>query len=228
MATKFSFNGLLSSLSKIIAEGEPVEKKHSKTPRQKAHEEEIQNAIIVLAAEVIRCNKNYTTPTENFISEFLAKQFGAVGIKRKVTAINNHLHLGTEPVSRMACKELKLLTTYDSRLIIITFLFGVADIDDFINAKEIRCIRRVAGYLDISEDDFKEIKTSFTSSSSPFVVLDIHEDASMEQIKTAYRKMLLKFHPDKREAHISIADANAKFRQIQRAFEVIKQMKLKP
>ena len=40
--------------------------------------------------------------------------------------------------------------------------------------------------------------------------------------KVAYRKMVLKFHPDKREDDVSEEEASLKFREIKRAFETIK------
>ena len=116
-----------------------------------------------------------------------------------------------------------LVTTYDSRVSITQFLFGVAGADDFVNAKELRCLSRIATYLGVSDKDFKEIKQAFLQTSSPYAVLGVDEEATIEQVKIAYRKMVLKFHPDKREAHITEEEANIKFREIQRAFELIKE-----
>lgn len=222
---KFSFNNLFGSLSKIISEAEVVEKKDKKHPQQKAHDDEIQNAIIVLASAVVRCNHNYTTETELFIYQFLSKQFGATGVKQKMKAIEGHLEAGPEPLLRIACKELVMLTTHQSRVTITEFLFGVAAVDDFVNAKETRCIHRLAGYIGISEYDFKELRFRFMSENNPYKLLGIDDECSMEEVRVAYRKMVLKHHPDKREAHISEEEASVKFRQIQHAFETIKKLR---
>ena len=219
--TKFSFNNLVNSISKLMSEEQDIEKPR-RNPQQAAHEIEIQNAILVLAAEVIKCNRNFNTGTEDFILNFFVQQFGAKGGKQRLNAIRNHLEMGIEPLLKISCKELKMLTTYDSRLSIAQFLFGVADADDFVNPKEIRCITRIATYLGISDKDFKELKQAFIRESNPYKLLGIDDDATLEQVKIAYRKMVLKFHPDKREAHTNEDEANAKFREIQRAFELIK------
>lgn len=218
---KFSFTNLVNSISKLISEEDVIEKPH-KHPQQAAHEIEIQNAILILAAEVIRCNKNYTTGTEDFILQFFTKQFGERGAKQRIRSITNHLEASTEPLLKIACKELKMLTTHDSRLSIVQFLFGVADADDFVNPKELRCLNRLATYLGISDKDFKELKHAFISENNPYKILGIEEEATIEQVKTAYRKMVLKFHPDKRDASVTAEEANAKFLQVQRAFELIK------
>ena len=204
-----------------MSEEQDIEKPR-RNPQQAAHEIEIQNAILVLAAEVIKCNRNFNTGTEDFILNFFVQQFGAKGGKQRLNAIRNHLEMGIEPLLKISCKELKMLTTYDSRLSIAQFLFGVADADDFVNPKEIRCITRIATYLGISDKDFKELKQAFIRESNPYKLLGIDDDATLEQVKIAYRKMVLKFHPDKREAHTNEDEANAKFREIQRAFELIK------
>jgi DnaJ like chaperone protein len=193
---KFSFNNLVNSISKLISEEQVIEKR--KDPQQAAHEIEIQNAILLLAAEVIRCNRNYTSGTEDFIVQFFVKQFGEREAKQRISSVSGHLDMGTEPLLKIACKELKMLTTHDSRLSILQFLFGVADADDFINPKELRCLNRIATYLGISDKDFKELKLAFISENNPYKILGIEEEATLEQVKAAYRKMVLKFHPDKR------------------------------
>src|SRR4051812_20347826 len=110
MPGKFSFNNLIDSISKLISEEQVVEKKQSSS--QKAHDDEIQNAILVLAADVVRCNRNYTAETEKFIHNFLSKQFNAPGLKHKMNAVSEHLDVGTEPLTKISCKELRMLTTY--------------------------------------------------------------------------------------------------------------------
>jgi DnaJ like chaperone protein len=195
-----------------------VEKKLS--PQQKAHQQEIENAILVLAAEVLRCDKNLNEETERFIQQFMDKQFG-VG-KHRIKSVANHLEIGTEPFTKIACKELKMLTTHDSRLSITTFLFGVASADDFVNAKELRILQRIAGYLGISDKDFKQLKHTALAGNNPYYALGVEEEVSWEELKAAYRKMVLKFHPDKRADNVSEEEASLKFREIKRAFELLK------
>ncbi len=123
-------------------------------------------------------------------------------------SVVNHLEIGTEPFTKIACKELKLLTTHDSRINIVDFLFGVAAVDDFVNAKELRCVHRIAGYLGVSEKDFKQVKHTALSGNNPYYALGIEENVTMEEVKNAYRKMVLKFHPDKRNDDVSEEEAS--------------------
>lgn len=219
MSQSFSFQRLLKSFSKIVSEEKPATEKL--TPQQKAHQTEIENCILVLAAEVIRCDRNYSDDTEHFVRQFISTQFGAKGLNQRMKAIHNHLDTGTEPYLKIACKELVLLTTQESRLSVIRFLLGVACADNFITAKETRCVHRLAGYLKVSDAEFKELKQNFINKNNPFSVLGIENDSTLVQAKAAYRKMVLKFHPDKREEGVSEKEAETKFREIQHAFETI-------
>ena len=218
---KFSFNSFIGSVSKLISEGDVVEK--GPTAQQKAHQQEIENSILVLVADVIRCDRNFTNDTEVFVQEFLAKQFGPTNKTHRSTTVTNHIEVGTEPFTKIACKELKMLTTHDSRLSILKFLFGVAAADDFVNPKELRILTRIAGYLGISDSDLKQVKRAALSSNNPYYTLELEDGATYEEVKAAYRKMVLKYHPDKRDDGVTEEEANLKFREIKRAFELIKQ-----
>lgn len=51
----------------------------------------------------------------------------------------------------------------------------------------------------------------------PYEVLDISPVASLDEIKSAYRKAARLYHPDKN----SSADASARFREVQAAYELL-------
>jgi len=217
---KKSFDALIGSISKLMSD-EGTEAKSKKSPQQKSHDDEIQNAILVLAADVLRCDRNFTTETEWVIQNFLTQHFGAIGVKQKLKQVYKHIDTGTEPFTRIACKELKLLATQESLLQVVHFLFTVAAADDFANAKEIRRIERIATNLGISEKDFKNIRNQFLQENSPYFILGIGEEATWLEVKRAYRKAILRSHPDKRNKDMSEQEARIKFLEVQRAFEVI-------
>lgn len=219
MAKKFSFTTLIKSVSSLI--NEEGEKRQKHTPLQQSHQLEIENSVIVLVATVVRCNNNFTSETEKHFQDYMEQQFGAAGRRQRLKQITHHIKIGTEPFTKIACKELKLLTTYHSRLNILHFLFGIAASDDFINPKELRCLQRIGTYMEVTSDDFLLVKEKFAAQQNPYLLLGIEEGVSIEKVKTAYRKMILKYHPDKVKNKVSEAEAARKFREIQRAYEII-------
>ena len=222
------FNTILNSFFQSLSGEESGPEPPQSNAKQKAHDAEIQQAILPLIAQVIRCDRNFVSETEKFILEFYRLQFNSHHGRAFLETIAGLMDLGTEGQTKIACRELSILTTHDSRIFVLRFLFGVAASDDFINSKEIRCIRRIAGYLNISDSDFKEIQLGFTAGHNPHKVLGIEPDATWIEVKAAYRKMVLQFHPDKRAAQISEKEAALKFGEIKKAFEIIRKMHAAP
>ena len=112
-----------------------------------------------------------------------------------------------------------------SRLQLLHFLFGIAKADGFVVESEIEEIRKIAGYLYINERDYSSIKAMFyDASENAYQILEITKEASNEEVKKAYRKMVKKYHPDKLqglgEEHLK--GANEKFQSIQSANDRIK------
>ncbi|GMN43988.1 hypothetical protein TIFTF001_013190 [Ficus carica] len=55
-----------------------------------------------------------------------------------------------------------------------------------------------------------------------YAVLGIRKDASFSDVRTAYRKLALKWHPDRWTRNPAVAgDANRRFQQIQEAYSVL-------
>ncbi|XP_058191597.1 uncharacterized protein LOC131308661 isoform X1 [Rhododendron vialii] len=61
-----------------------------------------------------------------------------------------------------------------------------------------------------------------TNGSSYYSVLGIRQDASFSDIRSAYRKLALKWHPDRWTKNPAVAgEANHRFQKIQEAYSVL-------
>ena len=103
---------------------------------------------------------------------------------------------------RQVCLQLNGNINHSSRLEIIHFLFGVAASDNEIHSKEIDTIKRIATYMNINSYDFESIKSmiiknGINNSENWYTILGLTKDATDLDVKKAYRKMAVKYHPDK-------------------------------
>lgn len=219
MAEKFSIKQLLKAVHKLATEDAepPVQ-----NPRHASQQIEIENALLILCAEVLRSRQQYSTASEKFITDFFEKQFGEKDAQLRLQSVYNHIQSGTSPLLRIACTELSLLTTGASRIHITEFLFGLAGSDNMLSPRELRCLQRIANYLHIQKDDYRTIKERFVQLYDPYALLGCNENDSPEVIRLAYRKMVLKYHPDKQKNEAEKQAASQKFRQVKQAYESIK------
>jgi DnaJ like chaperone protein len=191
-----------------------------------AHTSDLETNLIVLASAVIRADGRITIDEINFVRQFIANQFTENHLDEKVAILNYCLQ--KEYDLRKTCEELRSSCTHSTRVQTIHFLFDVAIADKNLAKVEADLIFKIAGWLNINDVEFKSIKNSYSSEQfSSYHLLGLKPDASFEEIKTSYRKLVLQYHPD-RTPNISVSEKKfleEKFLQIQQAFEKIKKEK---
>lgn len=126
--------------------------------------------------------------------------------------------------TQQICVQIRQNLTHASRLQLIHFLFGIAKADGNVVEVEVNTIRTIASYLYISLNDFESIKAMFyEDSESSYKILEVEKNATNDEVKTAYRKMVKKYHPDKLQ-HLGeehVKGAEEKFKKVQKAYEQI-------
>jgi DnaJ like chaperone protein len=111
------------------------------------------------------------------------------------------------------------------RIQLIHYLFGIAKSDGDVSTSEMQLIERIAAMLGVPNVEFESVKNMFYRNvDSDYKILGIEESASDDEVKKAYRKMAVTFHPDK---VASMGEeyqkgAKEKFQMIQDAYEAIK------
>lgn len=127
------------------------------------------------------------------------------------------------------------------RLQIIYFLTGLAMVDKAIKGSEYKLLLSLVHSLSLKEEDFHSIVAMYLKSErqtnkesnnnlkidyqkkKSFKILGIKEGASFEDIKKAYRLLVMKYHPDKfeSEGQDQIEIAKNRFITIQQAYEYL-------
>ena len=107
-------------------------------------------------------------------------------------------------------------------------LFGVAAADQVVDTNEASILEQIAFELGIKQPDFISLQAMFVADKkAAYKILEIEENASDDEVKKAYRKMAVKYHPDKVH-HLGPdfqKDANIKFQKITEAYETIKKQR---
>jgi len=183
-------------------------------------------SLLVLASVVIKADNHQDQRELDFVRRQFSKMYGNV---RANNAFKLFKNINKQQVStRQVCLQIRKMMDHPSRLQLLHFLFGIAQADNVIVESEIKEIHKISQYLGISKKDFDSIKAMFyTDHENPYRVLEISRSASVADIKSAYRKMAKKYHPD-RVLHLGEEHqkgAEEKFRQVQEAYELIKAKK---
>lgn len=116
------------------------------------------------------------------------------------------------------------------RAAMLELLVRLASADATIDEPERRHLRNAARIFDVSSESFEQlIAQQSTDFSHHYSVLGITEDASMDEIKRAYRKLVTEYHPDKVIAK-GLPDefvrfAERKFQEIQESYEKIREQR---
>ena len=184
---------------------------------------DFEMSLLVLASIVIKSDGKVDQRELDFVrSQFV----GMYGKERANNAFKLFSGIIKKEVSaRQVCIQIRQNMSHASRLQLLHFLFGIAKADGFVAESEIEEIRKMAGYLYINQNDFESIKAMFhDASENAYKILDIEKTATDAEVKSGYRKMVKKYHPDKLqglgEEHLK--GANEKFQSIQAAYEKIK------
>ena len=105
------------------------------------------------------------------------------------------------------------------------FLFGIASADGSVSDSENNVINKISGYMGISDSDFQSIRAMFVSQTdASYKILEIESTSSDDDLKKAYRRMAMKYHPDK-VSHLGEdfkKVAHEKFRKVQEAYDQVK------
>ena len=183
-------------------------------------------SLLVLSAAVMKSDGKTLKSELDFVRNFLTHQFGEEHAQQQILLLKEILKQDI-PLQDV-CLQIKQYMPHSERLQIIHYLFGISKADGHIHDLELQTINTISNYLGVSSADFNSLKAMyFRDVNSDYLILEIESSVSDEDVKKAYRKMAVKFHPDKVAA---LGDdvqkaAKEKFQKVQNAYENIKKQR---
>ncbi len=180
-------------------------------------------SLLVLIAAVMKADGKVMRSELDYVKNFLRQNFGEEPAAEATSMLRDLLGQNI-PVADV-CRQIQMNMNYSARLQLLHFLFGIAQADKAVTDREQQLIEFIASSMGISANDISSIKAMFVRDTGyAYKILEIDPSATDEEVKKAYRRMAMKYHPDKvaQLGEDVQKAAQDKFRTVNEAYEEIK------
>jgi len=180
-------------------------------------------SLLALSAAVMKADGHYKKSELDYIRAFFKGQFGEAKTREAMYMLKDLLKRNI-PLKDVA-EQIRYNMEHPLRLQLLHYMFNIAKADGHVHQSEVEIIQQISNYLGISAKDYKSIEGMFHKDvDHAYAILEINKGATDTEVKKAYRKMAVKFHPDK-VSHLGDEfrlAAKEKFIRVKEAYEQIK------
>ena len=180
-------------------------------------------AMLVLFAAVIKADGELKKTEIEFVKRFLIENFGKQYAKERMQLFKKILEQNIN--TQQICLQIKQHMNAHEKRQLVHILFGLSKADNDVHKSEINIISDISNTIGLNANDLKSIKAMFVpNTKAAYQILGVSNTASNSEIKAAYRKMAIKYHPDK-VSHLGqdfSKIAEEKFKSINDAYQKIK------
>ncbi len=196
--------------------------------RQQTTSNDFTMALLVLQAAVMKADGAVKKSELNVVKAHLRQLFDDETALEALRLLQQILQQDI-PVERVTYQVRQHMTA-PARRELLHMLFNIAYADGTCSRAELTLLEKIAAQIGVSRADTDSIKAMFGIGKNPdwaYQVLEIAPTATDDEVKKAYRKMAMKYHPDRvstlgEEVAKSAAE---KFRKVHEAYEEIKRQR---
>lgn len=216
----FMFGSMFDGTKSSDSQGHPY---HTGSQTQSG---DFSMSLLVLSAAVMKADGSVKKSELDYVRKFFSQNFGAEKANQQMLVLRELLKkdINIQDVSH----QIGQYMDYSSRLQLLHYLFGIALADGLVDLKEIQMIQNISGFMRISSSDYQSVKAMFVKDTeSAYKILEVSPNATDEEVKKAYKKMAVKYHPDK-VSHLGeevFKSAEDKFQKLNGAYEEIKKQR---
>lgn len=178
-------------------------------------------SLLVLSASVIKADGKTSSQELATLRSFFTRNFGTQAGKEAEEIVRELLTKDYNLYE--VCGQIRSCMDYSQRLQLYHYLVALGA-SDGLHQREVDVLETIATYIGLSKAEVDSIFAQFRpSNDSNYRVLEITPDATDEEVKKAYRKMAVKYHPDKVATlgeDVQKA-AEEKFKAVSQAYEAI-------
>lgn len=180
-------------------------------------------SLLVLSAAVIKADGKTLQSELDYVKDFVRKNFGESAVPEAMRMLQEFTRQQVNIYQ--VGPQIARYMNYSQRLQLFHYLVQIALADGEFAKSEKSVLEAIGATIGLSQADIDSVISMFyKDTNSAYKVLEISPDATDDEVRTAYRRMAMKNHPDKVATlgpDVQKAAAE-KFRQIQEAYEAIK------
>jgi DnaJ like chaperone protein len=193
------------------------------TSPQRTAQGDFGMSLLVLVAAMMKADGKVVKSELDYVKQFFVRQFGKSSASEALMMLKDILK--QEIPVKDVCAQISRNMDYSSRLQLLHLLFNISLADGAVNSLEIGAIEKMSEYLGIASSDFVSIRNMFVpETDSSYKILEIEPAATDDEVKKAFRRMAMKYHPDK-VSHLGEEfrkTADEKFKKVNEAYDKIK------
>ena len=215
------------------SDGEQEQKFNYQAKRQQQADNFFE-ALMMLSAHVILADGKIMHSEMETVRNFLRiNGFNETMVLRGDQLLKSHFEYyktygqySWENKVRTACYNVSATLPVEYRIQLISYLAEIAKADKKVDTEEIDAIHFIAANLGLDPsiaDQFLSLSDTYSSLEDAYKVFGIASNATDDEVRKAYRKLVLQYHPDK-VAHLgeeAKANATRKLQEINKARDII-------
>ncbi len=162
-------------------------------------------SMLVLASYIIKADGRIMHSEMELVRQWLRVNFGDIAVQQGDKILKRLFEAskqqGVEQYKKNikdACLQMSMNMDYSQRLQLLNFLVMIAQADGFVDLSEVKALKEVALWLQMSEEEIDSLlNLEKDDLESAYKVFGLTPEATDDDLRRAYRRLALEHHPDR-------------------------------